>query len=52
MELNESEHKKLIAQLRQTTANLIDQYPLNKAGLRPYRNLLYIVQKEQRLVGE
>lgn len=52
MELNESDHKKLVAQLRQSTASLIDQYPFSRTGLRPYRNLLYLIQKEQKLEGE
>lgn len=52
MELNESDHKKMIAQLRQSTATLVEQYPFSKTGLRPYRNLLYLIQKEQNLAGE
>ncbi len=37
---------------RTAITSLIDQYPVYKQGLKPYRNLLYIISKDQPGQGE
>lgn len=47
MEMSESDYKRLLASYRAALMNHINEIPVNISNLRPFRNLLYIIQKDQ-----